>query len=107
MWRVTIVSGLQAHFLQPNGPPRPGTDWIVEVCENSQQRRAIVRTYGDRTPAESSERQASRALSFVTQLLQEGWDPKESTEPIELTVPDDFATPESPPQSKAPWWRFW
>ena len=104
--QLSVSSGLQAHFNQPAGPSRPGTDWVVQLKEGSVERRLMVRTYADRTKRLAANEHAAAAIAYVSQLLEGGWSANESDQVLPLVVPDDFVAPTVASSSK-PWWKFW
>jgi hypothetical protein len=104
---LKIVNGLRAHFIQPDGTSRPGTDWIVSCKNGAVESRVIVRTYSDRTPRGTPEQHASAAMTFVARKLEDGWAPVGDDGSDELVVPDDFVGQQSVPATRRPWWRFW
>ena len=115
MWHVTVLNGLQAAFNQPDGPSRPGHDWIVLMSKGSEQKRTIIRTYTDRFPSLTPQDFANVAIKFVQQQIASGWNPDSSTDPPESLVPDNLLasfegievkhTLEMP--TKQSWWKFW
>lgn len=107
MWRLSITNGLQAHFRQSNGSSRPGTDWVVVLSDGSRERRALVRTYTDRSPRSTVEHHAAAAVAYVSQMLENGWCPNRDSEPSEFVVPDDFVAPSTQSSGKRPWWKIW
>jgi hypothetical protein len=104
---LKIVNGLQAHFIQPDGPSRPGTDWIVSCKNGGVEHRVMVRTYSDKTPRRTPEQHASAAMAFVAGKLEQGWAPVGDDEPAELVVPDDFVGELLAPAKSRPWWKVW
>lgn len=106
-FRFGVINGLQAHFLQPDGPSRPGVDWIVSVVQQSVETRVVVRTYSDDTPTQTVEQQAKAAVDFLAKLLASGWRLSDYKGlPGELIVPGLSATPIPPAMpDKKVWWR--
>jgi hypothetical protein len=106
MAHLSIVSGLQAHFLQQEGLSRPGTDWVVLLRNGNTEKRLLDRTYHDRTPRATKEQHAAAAVACLSQQLDAGWSPTGADEAPTLVVPDDFVVP-VPTLRREPWWRFW
>ena len=107
-WHISINGGLQAHFRQPNGTSRAGTDWAVGLNDGKTEQRVLVRTYSEDVVGMTPEKQAQLVIEFVTKLFETGWKPSDySGKPGELTVPG--TNPRVMPHSEAPrpWWRFW
>ncbi len=87
-FRLSVINGLRAHFLQSDGPSRPGTDWVISVMQTSVETRVLVRTYADGTNAQGVEQQAKAAVAFLAKLLESGWRLNDyKGQPGELTVP--------------------
>ena len=86
-FKLAVTAGLNAHFLQPNGPSRAGTDWAVTVTDDGNDVRILVRTYADTMPGLTKEQQTQRAIEYVALLLSSGWTPADyQGRPGELTV---------------------
>ena len=87
-FNVRVLQGLRAHFKQPSGPSRPGTDWAISLTNLRGERRILVRTYADDVGHVSQEQDARLALEYVGKLIQSGWSPDQyKGEPGELVVP--------------------
>jgi hypothetical protein len=105
-WQVSVLNGLSAHFEQPSGPSKAGTDWAVWLTNGAGERRILVRIYEDNL-AKGPKAQAKAVLKCVASLLQSGWYPDEyKGKPGELTVPTNFNAGTADSIAK-PWWRFW
>jgi hypothetical protein len=90
-FHVRAVRGLRAHFNQPSGPSRPGTDWVVALTNSTGERQILVRTYADEVGERSPAQEAELAVEYVGHLIQNGWTPDQyRDEPGELVVPRGF-----------------
>ena len=86
-WQLSILSGLSAHFKQPGGSSKAGTDWIVSLVNSAGEKRILVRMYDDHAAKEPNAK-AAAILNYVGSLLQSGWSPDQYMgEPGELVVP--------------------
>ena len=107
MWRATVKDGLQAWFLQPSGPSRPGTDWVVTLTNGKTERRVFVRSYSDEGRDAAPETEARIVLSYINDLFARGWTPDDyKSEPGELVVPADQKIGAATTVGIKPWWRF-
>ena len=108
VYQVAITSGLRAHFKQPDGPSKAGTDWDVSISRGQQRTRVFVRTY-DADFAGISDAELMATISrFVGARLESGWLPSDyQGRPGELTVPSGEAVSPSTVHTKKPWWRIW
>jgi hypothetical protein len=103
-WQIAVLQGLQAHFKQPDGSSKPGTDWAVALRDGEREHRILVRSY---IVAVGQDQEVQMVSQFIGELLHEGWTPDEwKGEPGELTLPSG-QNPDSPKASPKPWWRFW
>jgi len=105
-WLMRVEDGLSAHFKQPDGPSKPGTDWRIGLKRGGETHSVIVRTYlaDDLAPAlkKDSQYQARVAMEYLNHVLNDGWHPAEPRELIiTLTNPMDAAP------KKKPFWKFW
>ncbi|HUO89750.1 MAG TPA: hypothetical protein VMU08_11280 [Rhizomicrobium sp.] len=103
-WLMRVEASLNAHFKQPDGPSRPGTDWRIGLKRGAEQYTVLVRTYSDRVApdlAKDAQFMANTAMRYLNDLLNQGWDPKQARElAITVTNPDGYA-------AKKPFWKFW
>jgi hypothetical protein len=109
-YNVRVLQGLSAHFKQPAGPSRAGTDWAVLLSNSRGEKQILVRTYADENGSLSQEEQAELALQFVGQLIQSGWQPEQYRgEPGELVASHTAsqALPRAEHKPKKPWWQLW
>lgn len=86
-WRITVQSGLRAHFLQQNGPSKPGTDWAVELHNGASGYRIFVRAYAEDVTGLTAEQEQKVVVGFLRKLIQEGWTPPQCYgKPIVLSL---------------------
>jgi len=52
-WHISVGNGLSAHFKQPTGPSRAGTDWAVNLERDGETTMLLVRSYQDETATNS------------------------------------------------------
>jgi hypothetical protein len=82
---MRIEGGLSAHFLQPDGSSKPGTDWTVGLKRGGEIRQVMVRTYLDEGVSErtrsDTEYQGQTVLGYVSDLLAKGWAPEKGSPP--------------------------
>ena len=108
-WLLRIESGLAAHFKQPDGSSRPGTDWSVGLKRGSDEYRVIVRAYlsADATAATKSDQkyQVQTVLGYVNDLLNQGWTPAQGGQ-LQLTILNPTAESMSA-KTRKPWWQLW
>jgi hypothetical protein len=74
---VQVTSALRAHFRQPDGSSRPGTDWVVLLADRDEEHRILVRSYSDDAVATSVAQQMETVCDFVRTLLRSGWSPND------------------------------
>ncbi|HVG28229.1 MAG TPA: hypothetical protein VM864_00775 [Pyrinomonadaceae bacterium] len=107
-WLMRINGALSAHFFQPDGGSRPGTDWSVELKQGERQYQVMVRAYLSEDMTESAradtEYQGQTVLGYVSDLLSGGWRPEQGGE-LEITIRNP--TGEKEGAASKPWWRFW
>jgi hypothetical protein len=108
-WLLRIESGLAAHFFQPDGSSRPGTDWMVGLKRGPDEYKVIVRAYlsTDATEATQSDQQyqAQTVLGYVSDLLDQGWTPEQGGQ-LQLTILNPKEARASA-NAKKPWWKLW
>ena len=107
-WQMRIKGALSAHFFQPDGSSRPGTDWAVELKQGERNYPVMVRAYlsedlTKRTRADT-EYQRQTVLGYINDLLAQGWRPDQDGE-LEITIQNP--TGEKEDAASKPWWRFW
>jgi hypothetical protein len=108
-WKISVVSALRASFLQPNGPSRPGADWLVVLERGTEAKKLLVRIFADDAVGMSPVQVAQLAVGYVAKLIGSGWSPLDyKGKPGELTVPPRALglSAVAKPITK-PWWRFW
>lgn len=107
-WLMRIEGGLDAHFIQPDGTSRPGTDWTVGLKRGDLTHTVIVRAYlsEDATQQTRSDTdyQAHTVMGYLNDLLQQGWTPDQPS-PLTIVIQNPDGTVADAPQK--PWWRFW
>jgi hypothetical protein len=105
-WLMRVSSGLSAHFKQPDGTSRPGTDWKVELTRGSEAHTVFVRAYlsPDLTKKyqKDTQYQAQTVLGYVNDCLNAGWHPS-NQQPLTITI---LNPKDAPPENK-PFWKFW
>jgi len=108
-WRLRVEGALSAHFKQPSGPSRPGTDWVLGLSRGAETHRVRVRAYlaPDATAATRADTayQARTVMQYLTDLLERGWNPAEEREHV-ITLGNPAGGGAAPPPHK-PWWRPW
>jgi hypothetical protein len=107
-WLMRIGSGLSAHFFQPDGSSRPGTDWSVELKQGERSYHVMVRAYlsDDMTKRARADTdyQGQTVLGYISDLLEQGWHPDQGGE-LEITIQNP--TGEMERAASTPWWKFW
>jgi len=102
---MRVEGGLSAHFKQPDGPSRPGTDWRIGLKRGDETHAVLVRTLmaDDLAPAlrKDEEYLARTAMSYLSDILNEGWHPSEPREHV-ITV----TNPPGGVPKKKPFWKF-
>jgi hypothetical protein len=98
---VTVGNGLTAYFKQPQGPSRPGVDWVVQIAGETAV-TVMVRTYFSSDPPREAEKPAlaEKAARFITKKLAMGWVPQAG----KFLEADDVA--EELPKTARPWWKL-
>ena len=107
-WLMRITGALSAHFFQPDGASRPGTDWAVDLKQGEREYHVTVRSYlsDDMTKRAraDTEYQGQTVLGYISDLLAQGWTPEHGGE-LEITIRNP--TGETEEAAGKPWWRFW
>jgi hypothetical protein len=104
-WKISVQSGLSAHFKQPAGPSKAGADWVVVLTNRAGEKHLFVRIYDDNI-AKGPKAQAEAVAAYVHSKLESGWNPDEYSGQGELVVPTDF-NPGTRVALTKPWWKFW
>jgi hypothetical protein len=103
-WLMRVEGGLNAHFKQPNGPSRPGTDWRIGLKRGDEVHTVLVRTYSDKVApelAKDSQFMSNTAMGYLNDQLKAGWNPAEPRRhEITVTNPTGYV-------AKKPFWKFW
>ena len=106
---MRIEGGLSAHFLQPDGRSRPGTDWAVGLKHGEATYRVTVRAYlsDDLSPRwrKDQEYQGRTVMGYLNDLIEQGWRPDQPRDHTIVIANPPGAPPEPPP--KKPRWKFW
>jgi hypothetical protein len=107
-WLMRITGALSAHFLQPGGGSRPGTDWAVDLKRGEREYHVTVRAYlsDDMTKRAQAdtEYQGRTVLGYINDLLAQGWRPDQGGE---LVITIQNPTGEKEDAAGNPWWGFW
>jgi|SRR5262249_15535984 len=78
-WLMRIEGALSAHFYQPDGSSRPGTDWTVGLKRGDDTYTVIVRAYLSDDASEQTRKdtvyQGRTVLGYISDLLSQGWTP--------------------------------
>lgn len=84
---MRVEGGLSAHFLEPNGPRRPGVQWAIGLTQGDKTYSAQVKVLfaDDARPdtRENQEYQAPAVMQYLSDCLSNGWHPDQ---PIEHTI---------------------
>jgi hypothetical protein len=101
-WQIRVEGALNAHFKQPDGSSRPGTDWKIGLKRGDEIQTVFVRAYlADTVGAatrENTNYQGETVLGYVSDRLTAGWTPSDGPLPG-LTILDPRpgqAVPASP-----------
>lgn len=100
---VSIERGLQAHFYQPDGTSRPGTEWSVAIDDA----HVLVRAYADETAGLTTADEAAAVIAFVESKLAAGWRPADAGEPLTLpkrSKPSSSPTVAAESSPSSPYW---
>jgi hypothetical protein len=107
-WEMRIEGGLSAHFFQPDGSSRPGTDWSVGLRRGENVHHVMVRAYlsEDMTKRARADTQyqAQTVMGYLNDLLNHGWHPDQGGE---LVITIQNPTGEAETGANKPWWKFW
>ncbi len=104
-WLMRVERGLSAHFRQPDGKSRPGTDWSIGLKRGDETYTVMVRAClaDDLAPAlrKDTEYQARTAMQYLNDLLRQGWDPGQPRD-LAITIANPINAP-----AKKPFWKVW
>jgi hypothetical protein len=107
-WQMRIEGALSAHFFQPGGSSRPGTDWSVGLKQGERTYQVMVRAYFSEDMTKraqaDTEYQGQTVLRYISDLLAGGWTPEQGGELV-ITIQNPSGEKES--EVSKPWWRFW
>jgi hypothetical protein len=91
---MRIEGGLAAHFNQPEGKSRPGTDWAVGLKNGDTEYHVTVRAYlADnitRQARNDQTYQMQTVMGYLNDLLNQGWTPDQ---PQNLAITIQNPTP--------------
>ncbi len=83
-WLMRVEKGLSAHFKVPNGPSRPGVQWVIGVKLGAAEYKVFVKAlFADDATAETranQEYQARTAMQYLNDQLRNGWRPEQEKE---------------------------
>lgn len=107
-WLMRIDGALSAHFFQPDGSSRPGTDWAVSLSNGDRNYKVIVRAYLDESASRKTradhEYQGRTVTGYLRDRLDQGWTP---VQPGALSINIQDPPVNTDGVLKKPWWRFW
>lgn len=113
-WMIRIAGALSAHFFQPDGSSRPGTDWSVELKRGEEVFGVIVRAYLSEDITKAARKdlnyQGQTVLGYISDLLEQGWTPdQEQNLSIVIQNPsgEQSASRDEHHASPKPWWKLW
>ena len=108
-WVMRIEGALSAHFFQPDGSSRPGTDWAVGLKRGENTYQVMVRAYLSeditKRARADTEYQGQTVLGYINDLLAQGWTPDREDELV-ITIQNPTGEEEELAASK-PWWKLW
>lgn len=108
-YQVRVKDSLSAHFFQPDGSSRPGTDWIIELNRGENTYQMPVRSYlsedANRATRNDSDYQGRVVLEYLDGLLRQGWTPDQSSDDLTVIIPNRPGNPAGGVEK--PWWQFW
>jgi hypothetical protein len=92
-WQARVEGALSAHFKQPDGSSRPGTDWAIGLKRGDETHKIFVRAYlADGVTGatrDNTEYQGQTVIGFVFDHLAAGWSPVDAPLPaLTLTILD-------------------
>ncbi len=78
-WLMRVEKSMTAHFKQPDGKSREGTDWVIGLKHGDAVYQVMVRTYlsDNVLPKFKKDReyQAQTVFGYLNDLLTQGWRP--------------------------------
>lgn len=105
-WLMRVEGALDAHFKQPDGPSRPGTDWVIGLKRGDELHQVRVRSYlsADATAATRGDTTylGRTVMQYLDDLLRSGWHPSHQREHV-ITIGNPL--PGTAPAAHKPWWR--
>ena len=107
-WQMRVEDSLSAHFFQPDGSSRPGTDWGMALQRGDSTYQVMVRSYlsedANRATRKDSDYQARVVLEYLDGLLSQGWTPDQSSD-LTVVIPNRPGNPAGGVEKS--WWQFW
>ena len=108
-WLMRVEGALDAHFKQPDGPSRPGTDWVIGLKRGDELHQVRVRSYlsPDATAATRGDTTylGRTVMQYLDDLLRSGWHPSQQREHV-ITIGNPLPGTQ-PSAPRKPWWRVW
>ncbi|MCA1600705.1 MAG: hypothetical protein LC776_03325 [Acidobacteria bacterium] len=90
-YQMRVEDSLSAHFFQPDGSSRPGTDWNVGLQRGDRTYQVLVRSYlnedANRATRKDTDYQGRMVLEYLDGLLRQGWTPEQSSE-LTIVIPN-------------------
>ena len=78
-WQARIEGALAAHFKQPDGSSRPGTDYAVGLRRGEETHRIMVRAYladgASAATRRNTNYQAQTVIDYLFDQIAAGWTP--------------------------------
>lgn len=106
-WLMRVEGALEAHFKQPDGPSRPGVDWVIGLKRGEELHRVRVRSYfhdGLSAAARADNTFLGRTvMSYLDDLLRTGWKPTDERQHV-ITITEP---PPGTLKPRKPWWKVW
>lgn len=107
-WQMRIAGALDAHFFQPDGSSRPGTDWSVGLKRGEREYHVMVRAYlaDDMTKRARADTDyhGRTVLGYISDLIDQGWTPDQEGDLV-ITIQNPSGETEA--EASNPWWKFW
>ena len=100
-WQARVEGALNAHFKQPDGSSRPGTDWVIGLKRGDETHKVFVRAYladtASKATRDNTEYQGQTVIGFVFDRIAAGWNPVDAPLPaLTLTILDPRPDPVVP-----------
>lgn len=105
-WLMRIEGGLSAHFREPDGASRAGTEWAVGLKRGDEVHtvrvRALLTDDASRATRRDTKYQAETAMQYLDDRLRGGWHPAAGGEHL-----IHVGNPLGAAADRRPWWRVW